>query len=100
MRQDRKVELTSNVTDDTLLDDPEEVLQEEKHLGQQTKEVPLEEEKDCPDLPSCKGASGQWSDWSEYSATCGGLRGRTWKCIGPGDCEGLVIDEEKETCDK
>ena len=60
---------------------------------------PLEEERDCPDLPSCKEAPGQWSDWSEYSAPCGELRRRTWKCIGPGDCEGLVIDEEKETCD-
>ena len=61
---------------------------------------PLEDERDCPDLPNCKGAPGQWSDWSYFSATCGELRRRTWKCIGPGDCEGLVIDEEKETCDK
>ena len=39
MRPDGKVELTSNITEDTMLDDPEAVLPDNLQLGQSSKEV-------------------------------------------------------------
>ena len=59
----------------------------------------LEEERDCPDLPLCKGTLGQWSQWSECSTTCGeGTQQRQKRCIGPGDCNGLGNLEEERVC--
>ena len=60
---------------------------------------PLEEERDCPDLPSCKGTLGEWSEWSECSATCDqGKQQRKRKCIGSGDCDG-DLEEERDCPD-
>ena len=46
MRPDGRVEITSNITDDTMLDEPEPVLSEDTLLGRQiTKEPEVDEEE-------------------------------------------------------
>ena len=40
----------------------------------------------------------QWSDWSECPSCGRGRRRRTRTCIGPGDCDGLGILEDEDTC--
>ena len=57
------------------------------------KEVRLEKEA-CKHLPGC-GTLGEWSDWTQCTTTCGkGTRQRQRRCIGPGDCNGALIDED------
>ena len=75
---------------------------------------PLEEKRDCPDLPSCQGTLGEWSQWSGCSATCydegeeveGGrpkvepTRSRTRECLGGPNvtCEDLGELTEVVAC--
>ena len=46
MRPDLKVELTSNITEDTILDEPSPVLTEDQKLGQDSKQEPESNEEE------------------------------------------------------